>query len=266
MPPYAPMRPNPASEPGRSGNGAAGSETRSAQQPPAPPRAQTPPAQWELWLRPLGYLLIGCLWLVLLAAALALPLLLPLGLRADNPDYTTAGFFQGLDLFVGVLAGLFGLVFLAPLFGYAFLALPLATAPLAILSFTYVVRSLQRRYRQERLSATGWSREALGPITLFPMALSLIPQRATRWSRFWLGAALMGWVPSLGMLWAAFACGIGYFLTVGWLMWPLHSTAAVVVWTVVSVLFGLATVLLVVRAAVRRFNPARPGSAAAPES
>ncbi|HEY5221581.1 MAG TPA: hypothetical protein VIJ18_00810 [Microbacteriaceae bacterium] len=264
MPTYGPMKPNASSTAGRA----------QANQPAAPPppervenaRAMTPPARWEVVARPFGYLLVAVVWAALFAATLALPLLLPFGLRSDNPDYATSGFFDNMDLFVGILFGLFALVFLVPLFGYLFIALPLATGPLMVLSLTYVVRSLRPAYRTTRLSATGWSRESLGPITLYPVALSLIPQRATRWSQFWLGAALMGWRPSRGLLYAAAPCGLGYFLTVGWTMWPVHAPAPLTAWWIVTAVFAVATVILVVRDARLRYGLRRPATTAAAAS
>jgi hypothetical protein len=248
---FSPMSPNPSSAEGRT-------RAREPQKLPVADagtgRTSTPPARWEVVLRPFGYLLVAAIWAALFAVTLVLPLLLPFGLRSDNPDYATTGFFDNLDVVVGVLFGVFALLVLVPIFGYIFIALPLASGPLMVLALTYVVRSLRPSYAGTRLSATGWSREAIGPITVFPTALSLIPLRMTGWSRFWLGAALIGWRPSLRLLYAAYAAGLGYFLTVGWVMWPVRSPALFAVWQGVTIAFVVVTLLLIVRDARHRFG------------
>lgn len=249
MPHYTPMRPNPSSVEARYSGGRSKKPRLSAAE-----RAATPPAGWEVVLRPLGYLLVAVVWAALFAVTLALPAMLPLGILADGPDFTTADFILQMGLGSAILGGLITLGLLVPIFGYAFLALPLASGPLAMLALTYVVRSLRPRYRGTRLSSTGWSREALGPVTVFPTALSLIPTISTRWSRFWLGASLLGWVPSKGVFMTACVYGVGYLLTVGWILWPLHSTIAVVIWSVVTAAFVAAIVVMLVREAIRRFG------------
>ena len=246
------MRPNPNSAAARSSN-----RTRTPRKSAAE-RAATPPAGWEVALRPFGYLLVAIVWAAIFAVTLALPALLPLGIQADGSDFTMRDFFFGMDPLSAILGGLISLVLLVPIFGYAFLALPLASGPLMMLAITYVVRSLRPAYRTTRLSSTGWSRQALGPFAVFPTALSLIPIASTRWSRFWLGASLLGWVPSLGVFVAACVFGIGYLLTISWMLWPLRSTAAIVVWVVISGAFAVATIVLLVREALRRFSQRPP--------
>ena len=238
------MRPNPQS--------AAGRPKRSPAQ-----RYATPPSTAARALRPLGYLLIGLVWTVIGAVTLSLPALLTVGL-ASGDSFTTKDFVQNGDPVMLILAGVFALVVLVPLLGYAFIALPLASIPLAVLAFTYLVRSLRPAYASERLSATGWTREAIGPITVYPTAMSLLPLRVTPWTRFWTQVMLLGWIPGKGLLWAAITYGIASFLVPGWLLWPV-APAAAVVWGIVSAALVVATIVLVVRAARARFSGARRG-------
>ncbi|WP_271175721.1 hypothetical protein [Leifsonia poae] len=244
MPSYSPMKPNPQSS--------AGQAKRSRAQ-----RYETPPSATARALRPVGYLLIGLVWTIIGAVTLSLPALLTVGL-ASNDSFTTKDFVQNGDIFVLILAGLFAVVVLVPLLGYAFIALPLASVPLAVLAFTYLVRSLRPSYASERLSATGWTREAIGPITVYPTAMSLLPLRVTPWTRFWTQLMFLGWIPGKDLLLAAIPYGLVSFLVPGWLLWPV-SPAAAVVWSIVSLALVVATVVLVVRAARVRFNGARRG-------
>ncbi|MHA7985455.1 hypothetical protein ACX9R5_06570 [Rathayibacter sp. CAU 1779] len=249
------MRPNPSSDAGRNQPAQPVSATAHGASA-APPRQSTPPSERALAGRPFGYLLATAIWLALFCACLLLPALLPIGLRAENADWTTAGFFADSDVAVMVLFLVFSAIVLAPLLGTVFLALLLATGSLAVLAATYVVRSIRPSYRGERLSATGWSREALGPITLFPVAMSLIPQRQTDWTRFWTLTALLGWSPGLRMLRVGAVFGIGYFLTIGWALWPVHSAALLVVWWIITLAFAAGTIVLLVREGRRRYTSA----------
>ncbi len=234
MPSSSPMRPNPASSAARA------ARSRSD-------RSSTPPSAAERALRPFGYLLVAIVWTVLAAVTLTLPALLTVGLTS-NPDFTTSGFFAGTDTVMLVLFLAFAVIVLVPLLGYAFVALPLGTVPLAVLSWTYVVRSLNPGYAGERLSSTGWSRNAIGPITLLPTAMSLLPVRVTPWAAFWARVMFLGWRPSRGVFLAGVPYGLASFLAAGWILWPVGAVAAVV-WTVVTVALVAATVVLVVRAA-----------------
>jgi hypothetical protein len=242
MPSYSPMRPNPQS--------AAGRPNRSRAQ-----RYETPPSPAARALRPLGYLLIGLVWTVLGAVTLSLPALLTVGL-ATSDDFTTEHFVQSADPLVLILAGVFGLVVLVPLLGYAFIALPLASVPLAVLAFTYVVRSLRPSYAAERLSATGWTREAIGPITVYPTAMSLLPLRVTPWARFWTQVMFLGWIPGKDLLRPAVLYGLVSFVVPAWLLWPV-GPAPTVVWSIVTLAMVVTTVVLVVRVARARFSGTR---------
>lgn len=235
MPSYSPMKPNSASPAARAAN-----RSRSD-------RADTPPSGAERAWRPFGYLLVAVVWTVLAAIVLALPAALTVGLATSGPGFTTQGFFAGSDLVVLVLFLAFAVIVLVPLLGYAFVALALGTVPLAVLSWTYVVRSLSPGYAGERLSSTGWSRNAIGPVTVAPTAMSLLPVRVTPWAGFWVRLMFLGWKPSRAVLLAGLPYGLASFLLAGWLLWPVGPVAAVV-WTVVTVALVAVTVLLVVRA------------------
>lgn len=235
MPNYSPMKPNPASPAAR-----AAARSRSD-------RSATPPSGAARAFRPFGYLLVALVWTVLGLVTLALPLALTVGL-ASSGSFTTQGFFADSDLVVTVLFLLFALVVLIPLLGYAFVALPLGTVSLAVLSWTYVARSLSPGYAGERLSSTGWSRNVIGPVTVGPTALSLLPVRLTPWTEFWARVMLLGWRPSRGVLVAGIPYGLASFLLAGWLLWPVGPLAAVI-WSVVTLALVVLTILLVVRAA-----------------
>ena len=250
VPKYSPMKPNPASPAAR-----ASARKRSD-------RSATPPTAAGRALRPFGYLLVAIVWTVLAAVTLALPAALTVGLASSNADFTTRGFFAGSDLVVTVLFLVFAAVVLVPLLGYAFVALPLASVPLAVLAWTYVVRSLSPGYAGERLSSTGWSRNAIGPVTLGPTAMSLLPVRVTPWAAFWVRLMFLGWRPNRGVLLAGIPYGLASFLLAGWLLWPVGPVAAVV-WTVITVALVVLTVLLVVRAARGQVSGQRAPRAAA---
>ncbi|MGN6325474.1 hypothetical protein [Pseudolysinimonas sp.] len=240
----ATMRPNPASSVAR------------AQRATRAERAAKPPAA-AVALRPLGYLLIGLVWAALSVVALALPVALPAGLVSTGAG-PTSEILGRFDPLLAILSIVFFGGFIAPLLGYVFLALPFACIPLAVLSFTYVGRSLRPSYRHERLSTSEWSCNVIGPVTVLPTALSLLPVRITPWTRFWAGLYVLGWVPGRALLIAAVPAGIGYFVTVIWILWPLHSIVAIVIWALVSAAIVAVVVVLVVRAARQRLGGLRP--------
>lgn len=238
MPSYSPMKPNP--------NSAAARSSGSRQD-----RSSTPPSQAERALRPFGYLLVALVWTVLGAVTLALPAALPFGLWSTNPDFSSREFVTGGDTVITVLFLVFALVVLVPLLGYAFVALPLGSVSLAVLSWTYVVRSLRPSYAGERLSSTGWSRNVIGPVTVGKTALSLLPVRLTPWTTLWTEITFLGWRPGRAVLVAGIPYALASFLVAGWLFWPVGPVAAVV-WVVVTAALVVTTVVLIVREYLRR--------------
>ena len=248
MPSYSTMRPNP--------NSAAAKAARRSRRSGSD-RAATPPSAASRALRPIGYLIVALVWTALGIVTLLLPAALPFGLWSTDPDFSSREFVTGGDTAVTVLFLVFAAVVLVPLLGYAFVALPLASVPLAVLAWTYVVRSLQPGYAGERLSSTGWSRDVIGPPTLGPTALSLLPVRLTPWTRFWTELMMLGWRPGLGVLWAGIPYGLASFLVAGWLFWPVGTVGAAV-WIVVTAALVVATVVLLVRAYRGRVSGCRP--------
>lgn len=248
MPSYSTMRPNP--------NSAAAKAARRSRRSGAD-RAATPPSAVSRALRPIGYLIVALVWTALGIVTLLLPAALPFGLWSTNPDFSSQEFVTGGDAVVTVLFLVFAAVVLVPLLGYAFVALPLASVPLAVLAWTYVARSLRPSYAGERLSSTGWSRDVIGPPTIGPTALSLLPVRLTPWTRFWAELMMLGWRPGLGVLWAGIPYGLASFLVAGWLFWPVGTVGAVV-WIVVTAALVVATIVLVVRAYRGRISGRRP--------
>jgi hypothetical protein len=254
MPSYSPMKPNPNSSASRAAKARL----------PRSERAATPPSGAERALRPFGYLLVALVWTALGAVTLALPAALPVALWSTNPDFSSQEFVTGGDTTVNVLFLVFTVVVLVPLLGYVFVALPLASVPLAVLSWTYVGRSLLPGYANERLSSTGWSRNVIGPPTIGQTALSLLPVRLTPWTRFWTQLMLVGWRPSRGVLLAGIPYGLASFLVAGWLFWPVGAVAAVI-WSIVTAALVVVAIVLVTRAYRGRFS-ARPAPRAVPGS
>jgi hypothetical protein len=196
----------------------------------------------------------AAIWAALFLVVVGLYLALPLALGATS-EQTMADRWAGMSPNPG--AAIVQLVILAiilvPILGYVLLALPFATLPLAVLAATYAVRSLQSGYRGERLSATGYSNEALGPLRVTPAALSLIPLRVTPWTLFWTRASMIGWVPSRRLFLAALPWGAGYLVTIVWLLWPIAGVGWIV-WPIVSALFVAATIVLLVRDVRTRYR------------
>ncbi|MDR6971494.1 hypothetical protein [Leifsonia shinshuensis] len=252
MPSYSPMKPNANSAAARA-------------RLPRSDRAATPPSAAERALRPVGYLLVALVWTVLGAIVLLLPAALPFALWSTNPDFSTEEFLTGGDVVPTVLFLVFAAVVLVPLLGYAYVALPLAAVPLAVLAWTYVGRSLLPRYAGERLSSTGWSRNVIGPPTLGPTALSLLPVHLTPWTRFWTELMLLGWRPGRRILYAGIPYGLASFLAPGWLFWPL-GVVGVAVWAIVTGALVALSVALVVRAYRARVSGRRPAPRAVPGS
>jgi hypothetical protein len=248
MPSYSPMKPNRNSAAGR-----AASRIRSD-------RSATPPSAAERVLRPFGYLLVAVVWTALGAVTLLLPAALPFGLWSTDPDRSAESLVADGALLPLLLFAVFAVVVLVPLLGYAFLALPLASIPLAVLSWTYVVRSLSPAYAGERLSSTGWSRNVIGPPTIGATALSLLPVRLTPWTRFWTELMLLGWRPSRALLVAGYPYGLASFAVAGWLYTP--GVVGTVVWGVIVAALVVATVVLLVRAFRQRVS-GRPAARAA---
>jgi len=249
MPSYSPMKPNRNS-----------AVARAAARPSRSDRASTPPSAVERVLRPFGYLLVAVVWTALGAVTLLLPAALPFGLWSTDPERSAQDLVAGGAVLPVLLFAVFALVVLVPLLGYAFVALPLASIPLAMLSWTYVARSLSPRYAGERLSSTGWSRNVIGPPSIGETALSLLPVRLTPWTRFWTDLMLLGWRPSRALFVAGYPYGLASFAVAGWLYTP--GAVGTAVWAVVIAALVVTTIVLLVRAFRQRVS-ARPAPRAA---
>ncbi|MFC8943324.1 hypothetical protein ACFT1B_35135 [Streptomyces griseoincarnatus] len=190
-------------------------------------------------LRPLGYLLIGLVWLAIwLIAVLLLVGSVP-ALAYGDSDSLVEG--VGDRLSNPVEAVVF-LVILVPIVAAAVGAggwyVITASWPLAVLSFTYVVRALNPAYAGEKLSFTArgaWG-STIGPPTLSGVALSLQPVRATRFTDGVMRFYVAGWSFDGRMIVAMLPAGLAWATAIGALA-PSVSE-------VLHVVFGALTVLL----------------------
>ena len=58
---------------------------------------------------------------------------------------------------------------------------------------------------------------------------------------------LLSLVPSWRLIFSSFPLGITYLLTVGWVLWPVRSSAAVILWIVVPLALTALSALVIVR-------------------
>lgn len=186
--------------------------------------------------RPLGYLTLTIVWVVLTVASLAVAVLvLPWRLTVElaGPLGASPGFAG--NPFAAAVVGLV----LGPVLGAVSGTILCVSIGSALSSATYLGRSLLPAYRREKLSFTSFSQgaEATGPASQFGLrtAFSLIPVRLTRWTKITTLIAAQGQVVNVTMWVLGFWWGIFYVFTVGWMLWPAQGAAAVVC-TVVSVL------------------------------
>ena len=173
------------------------------------------------------------------------------GPLADAPGVTNLREEPSELLALAVVVPLMALIF-----GYVGVLLLGAVVVLGVLALTYVVRALQPGYAGERLSATGWTRDGIGPVTAYPSAMSLIPRRLTPWTRFWLRCYLFTFTPSGGAVVGTAPAGAAYLVAVVCVLWPITDPLGTVAWLAVcSALLGWTAVLLR-RAWLRREAPA----------
>jgi hypothetical protein len=191
--------------------------TRSAAAPEA--KAPSPTA---LVLRPVGYLSTAVVWTAISVIPFVLGYgLIPLGYLLSlvepdspvhwweymfevDPDHRT-GFVLGMVLFVGPILG-FGVLGL----------LSFAVYPLVVLSWLAFFRSLNPRYRGDRLTFTSHEPPGttFGPPTMSDVALSLIPTHETRFTRWVMRFYMYGWKPSGRMILGMMPAGAGLMLGV----------------------------------------------------
>jgi hypothetical protein len=197
------------------------------------------PGSASVALRPLGYLLIGLVWLAIwLIAVLLLVGSVPLLAYSDSD-----GLVEGVgDRLSNPVEAVVFLVILMPIVAAAIGAggwyVLTASWPLAVLSFTYVIRALNPAYAGEKLSFTarGARGSTFGPPTLSGVALSLQPVRATRFTEGVMRFYVAGWSLNGRMIVAMLPAGLAWATAIGALA-PSVSE-------VLHVLFGALTVLL----------------------
>lgn len=215
--------------------------------------AATAPNPVAVVLRPFGYLLIGLVWTALVVVVVGISGALLFGFASTGGGEAPWSDLDVPGWFAVCCIGLLWVV----LVGFLEVLLPLATAPLAVLSFTYVVRALRPAFREQRLSYTVQGRETIGPVTVSgTVAMSLLPVQRSRWTDFWMRLYAAGWSGGGGRVWvASMPWGLATFLLPVWVLSPIGPTAAAV-WTVLTIAAGVATVVLTWRALTR--PPARP--------
>lgn len=181
------------------------------------------PGRTAVILRPIGYLLIAVVWVVLFAAVLGVTVI---ALPAALHDSTAHG---GLQAYPG---------FHRDDTWVAFIAIPMVMAVLGTISYllilaslgnmlaalTLAARALRPSFRHEKLSISirAAGGEAIGPASTAAtgVSLSLLPVRLTRWTKIVMIVQFNGWLPNgsmfaIGSLWGAL-----YIFTVGWVLWP----------------------------------------------
>src|SRR5690606_3847017 len=153
------------------------------------------PGTVSLALRPLGYLLVGLVWLAIWLVVVALGPGILVWIAVDGT--MTFGEVAGNQPAESwVVAGLLVVPIVVAVWGPGvFWYLPCATWPPAALSFLYVIRSLLPRYAAERLSHSERAPRgtSLGPPTVGGVTLSLQPVRPTRLTDLLMKFYLSGW-------------------------------------------------------------------------
>lgn len=173
------------------------------------------PATAARVLRPLGYLLVGLVWTAISLVVLGLgPGIL--AYVAVDGTMELGGIWDGITADPSeAVAFLLALPLLVVLWGPGVhWYLPMASWPLAILSFVYVGRSLRPGYADEPLSRTqrvGRGR-TIGLPTVGGVALSLQPVRETRLTRLLMRCYVSGWFPDGRMFLGMLPAGLGWLL------------------------------------------------------
>lgn len=214
------------------------------------------PGRGALALRPLGYLLVGILWLVIWVVAL----LVPAGAAAYV--LTDEAVIEGLrDRFADPAETIGMLVVIVPITTMvmgpgSIWHLPTASWPLMVLSFTYVARSLRPSYAREKLSFTGHapSGSTIGPPTVGQVAMSLQPVRRSRFTDAVMRFYVAGWSLDLPMFLAMLPVGLAWTTAVAGLFPGLPPAVRAVLLGLTAGLV-LTSLVLGVRAFRRRFVP-----------
>jgi hypothetical protein len=207
------------------------------------------PSSASLALRPLGYVLIGLVWLALWAAVVVLAWGIPVWGLIDGtltvaeftePATSSVGGFLALVLVVAPIMVIIG----GPVLLWW---LPNCTWPLASLSFLYVMRSLNPAYRGEKLSFTaqGARGSTLGPPTVSTVALSLQPVRTSALARFLMRFYAAGWQLDGRSFFVMLPAGVGWLLVFPAIAMDVTRTTNVVCGVIAALLivFSLAWAL-----------------------
>lgn len=190
--------------------------------------------------RPLGYLSLTILWLLLSVIASAVTLLvLPWRLTADGAgSLGESPGFHG-NAFIGAVV----VLVLGPVIGAISGVVLCVTIGSTLGSATYFCRSLLPSYHGERLTFSSFSEgaEATGPASLFGLrtAFSLLPVRLTRWTKITTLITAQGLVVNVTLWILGFWWGVFYVFTVGWMLWPAEGAASVVCTVVSAILFAV---------------------------
>ncbi|WP_423462452.1 hypothetical protein ACO229_18900 [Promicromonospora sp. MS192] len=218
------------------------------------------PGSASLALRPLGYLLIGLVWSAIWLLAVALLVGSVPYLAFVDSDGLVEGVGDRLSnpveavVFVGILLPI--LVAAVGAGGWYVLT---ASWPLAVLSFTYVLRALNTSYAGEKLSYTAraaWG-STIGPPTVSGVALSLQPVRPTPFTDRVMRFYVAGWSLNGRMILAMLPAGAAWVTAVGALAPSVPE--------VLHVVFGALTVLLLGASwtlGVRAFRASVPAASA----
>jgi hypothetical protein len=207
-----------------------------------------------LALRPFGYLLIGLVWTALSLVILALgPGILAFLAWAD-----VSGALGDVELLTEsvvellhnpgrlIVVALVLVPLLALVWGAGVLwILPCAAIPPALLSFTFVARSLRASYAGDALSFTTWGApgSTVG-VTATPVSLSLQPVLRSRWTDLLMRFYAEGWAVRGRAMLAAVPAGLGWLAAVLATMEDLPSWTRVLLAVAAVVLAGWSAVLL----------------------
>ncbi|GAB2451904.1 hypothetical protein [Xylanimonas ulmi] len=220
------------------------------------------PSALAVALRPFGYLLYAAFfWLILLIViglAVGFVVFAAVATRPDGPlsdvawDGAVSGAVEGFGRVGAVLVWLVVAVLASMCFGAAMLVyLPLSTAAAALVASLAFARSLQHRYREEKITGTSWARpgDTLGFRWPGPDGRGLaitIPVRRTPYSIAVVKLVHAGYFVKRWTFLAGWAIGVSYVATLV-IVW--HDVPPTV--TVVAAVVGVVGLGLSVPAFVR---------------
>lgn len=208
---------------------------------------ETPRGPAALALRPIGYLLVGLVWLMIWLIGIGLLVGSVFFLAYDDPEslLTGGGRSPVAQTFVLVLMAAIAALAIGP-GGWHVLT---ASWPLALLSFTYVVRSLRPSYAGEKLSYTAHAARGstFGPPTVGDVAMSLQPVRTSRFTDAMMRFYVAGWTVDGRMLLAMLPAGFAWSTAIAAII-PGASDAVHVTAAVLTVLLLGTSLVLGVRA------------------